>query len=40
MNHINDKSIMEIQKLLSEDENSYNYIDLAQSTIYIYLKML
>ncbi|KPA16586.1 hypothetical protein MHK_003196 [Candidatus Magnetomorum sp. HK-1] len=34
MNHINDKSIMEIQEFLSKYENSNGYIDLAQSTIY------
>ena len=34
MNHINDKSVMDIQELLSKYENSDNYIDLAQSTIY------
>lgn len=34
MEHINEKSVMEIQELLSNHENSNGYIDLAQSTIY------
>jgi hypothetical protein len=34
MNHIDDKSVMDIQVILSETENSNSYIDLAQSSIY------
>jgi len=34
MKHIDDKSVMDIQVILSETENSNSYIDLAQSSIY------
>jgi len=34
MNYTDDHSIMEIQEVLSQLENSNDYIDLAQSTIY------
>ena len=40
MNHIDNKSTMEIQELLSKYENSNDYIDLAQSTIYQFKNLI
>ena len=40
MNYIDDKSIMEIQELLTKYENSNDYIDLAQSTIYRFKNLI